>query len=157
MIAETLAGIALVKSAVDGIKSAIGTANDIGEIASHIDDLFLGEQQAQKARNKKSGVNQFDVGSVAKETIDAKLAAEHLYNVSVLVDQRFGHGTWQGIVNERARRIQEAKEVAKQEQIERNQKNHEMMEVAKTVGISLLAVIFVAVCLVFSIMYASHV
>ena len=37
MIAETLAGIALVKSAVDGIKSAIGTANDIGEIASHID------------------------------------------------------------------------------------------------------------------------
>mgnify|MGYP003675945633 CR=1 FL=1 len=49
MIAETLAGIALVKSAVDGIKSAIGTANDIGEIAGHIDDLFLGEQQAQRA------------------------------------------------------------------------------------------------------------
>ena len=28
MIAETLAGIALVKSAVDGIKGAIGTAKD---------------------------------------------------------------------------------------------------------------------------------
>ena len=33
MFAETLAGIALVKSAVDGIKSAIGTARDISEIA----------------------------------------------------------------------------------------------------------------------------
>ena len=55
MIAETLAGIALVKSAVDAIKSGIGTANDIGEIAGHIDNIFLGEQQAQKARNKKSG------------------------------------------------------------------------------------------------------
>ena len=31
MIAETLAGIALVKSAVDGIKSAIGTAKEAKE------------------------------------------------------------------------------------------------------------------------------
>ena len=154
MIAETLAGIALVKSAVDGIKSAIGTANDIGEIASHIDDLFLGEQQAQKARNKKSGVNQFDVGSVAKETIDAKLAAEHLYTVSVMVDQRFGHGTWAGIVSERARRIQESKEVAKKERIEQNRKNHEVMELAKTIGISVLAVIFVVACIVLSMIFA---
>ena len=157
MIAETLAGIALVKSAVDAIKSGIGTANDIGEIAGHIDNLFLGEQQAQKARNKKSGVSQFDVSSVAKETIDAKLAAEHLYNVSVLVDQRFGHGTWSGIVNERARRIQEAKEEARQHQIERNRKNNEVVELAKTIGICLMAVIFVVVCVVFSVMYASHV
>ena len=155
MIAETLAGIALVKSAVDGIKSAIGTANDIGEIASHIDDLFLGEQQAQKARNKKSSASQFNVNSVAKETIDAKLAAEKLYEVSVMVDQRFGHGTWQGIINERARRIQEAKEVAKKERIEQNRKNHEMMEVAKTVGVSLMAIIFVVACIALSIMFAS--
>ena len=156
MIAETLAGIALVKSAVDGIKSAIGTANDISEIAGHIDNLFLGEQQAQKARNKKSGASQFNVNTVAKETIDAKLAAEKLYEVSVMVDQRFGHGTWQGIVNERARRIQEAKEEAKQEQIERNRKNHEMMEIAKSVGISLMAIIFVVACITFSIMFASE-
>lgn len=143
MIAETLAGIALVKSAVDGIKSAIGTANDIGEIANHIDNLFLGEQQAQKARNKKSGVNQFDVTSVAKETIDAKLAAEHLYTVSVMVDQRFGHGTWAGIVNERARRLQEAKEQARQERVEKVRQQHELMETLKTIGI-VLCVIAVA-------------
>jgi ABC-type anion transport system duplicated permease subunit len=154
MIAETLAGIALVKSAVDGIKSAIGTANDIGEIAGHIDNLFLGEQQAQKARNKKAGASQFSVNTVAKETIDAKLAAEKLYEVSVMVDQRFGHGTWQSIVNERARRIQEAKQEAKEQQIEQNRKNHEMMEVAKTVGISLLALIFVVACITLSIIFA---
>ena len=55
MIAETLAGIALVKSAVDGIKSAIGTANDIGDIAGYIDNLFEGEKQVQQVRNKKAG------------------------------------------------------------------------------------------------------
>jgi hypothetical protein len=154
MIAETLAGIALVKSAVDGIKSAIGTANDIGEIASQIDDLFLGEQQAQKARNKKPSASQFNVNSVAKETIDAKLAAEKLYEVSVMVDQRFGHGTWQSIINERARRIQEAKEVAKKERIEQNRKNHEIMELAKTIGISVMAVIFAVSCIALSMMFA---
>lgn len=156
MIAETLAGIALVKSAVDAIKSSIGAAQDISQIAEHIDNLFLGEQQAQKARNKKSGVNQFDVSSVARETIDAKLAAEKLYEVSVMVDQRFGHGTWAGIVNERARRLQEAKAVEKRAQIERNLKNHEMMETAKTIGISLMAVIFVVVCITASIIFASN-
>ena len=124
-------------------------------MAKQLDDLFLGEQQAQRARNKKAGASQFSVNSVAKETIDAKIAAEKLYEVSVLVDQRFGHGTWQGIVNERARRIQEAKEAAKQAQIEQNRKNHELFETIKTVGIALLAIAFVVVCLAGSVMLAS--
>ena len=53
MFAETLAGIALVKSAVDGIKSAIGTARDISEIADDIDKLFTGEQQIQKKKQTR--------------------------------------------------------------------------------------------------------
>ena len=75
MFAETLAGIALVKSAVDGIKSAIDS-QDISEIADDIDKLFTGEQQIQKKKQKRSS-DPFSVGSVARETIDAKLAAEH--------------------------------------------------------------------------------
>ena len=109
MFAETLAGIALVKSAVDGIKGAIGTAKDVGEIAAFIDQLFTGEQQIQRKRIKKQN-DPFSVGSVARETIDAKLAQEQMYEVSQLVDLRFGHGMWQGIINERARRLQEQKE-----------------------------------------------
>ena len=137
MIAETLAGIALVKSAVDGIKSAIGTAQDIGDIAGHIDNLFEGESQTQRARNKKSGVNQFNINSVAKETIDAKIAAEKLYEVSVMIDQRFGHGTWVGIVTERAKRIQEAKEAALAARKEKAIKQEETMETVKMTAIVL--------------------
>ena len=114
MIAETLAGIALVKSAVDGIKSAIGTANDIGDIAGYIDNLFEGEKQVQKLRSKKSGVggvaDQFGVKSVATEIINARLAQEQMREIATMVDLRFGHGTWKSIVDERARRIQAAKE-----------------------------------------------
>ena len=78
-ISTALAGFALFKSAVDGIKSVISTANDVSEIAGHIDNLFEGERQVQQRRNKKSGVgvgDQFGIKSVAQEIIDAKLAKE---------------------------------------------------------------------------------
>ena len=43
MFAKTLAGIALVKSAVNGINGAISTAKDISEIADDINKPFTGE------------------------------------------------------------------------------------------------------------------
>ncbi len=138
MIAETLAGIALVKSAVDGIKSAIGTANDIGDIAGYIDNLFEGEKQVQQQRTKKSNVgmaDQFGIKSVAQEMIDAKIAQEKMQEIATMVDMRFGHGTWKSIVTERAKRIQEAKEAAAQARREAQRAQDEMMENIKTTAL----------------------
>lgn len=115
VIAEVLTGIALVQKSVEFIKSNISTCQDISTLASSIDDLFKGEKETQQARAKKSGggiADQFGVESVAEETINAKLAAERLYEISQMIDLRFGHGTWASILAERARRIQEAKEAA---------------------------------------------
>lgn len=138
MIAETLAGIALVKSAVDGIKSAIGTANDISDIAGHIDNLFAGEKQVQQERAKKAGVgitDQFGVNSVARDVIDSKIAAEKLQEVATMVDMRFGHGTWKGILVERQKRIQEAREAAAKAKREAQRAHDEMMENVKTTAL----------------------
>jgi len=139
MIAETLAGIALVKSAVDGIKSAIGTANDIGDIAGYIDNLFEGEKQVQQVRNKKAGNvgigDQFGVDTVAREVIDARIAAEKLQEVATMVDMRFGPGTWKGIVTERANRIKAAKEAAAAARRAERLRQEEMMENIKVVAL----------------------
>jgi len=137
MFAETLAGIALVKSAVDGIKSAISTAKDISEIADDIDKLFVGEQQIQRKKQKRSS-DPFSVGSVARETIDAKLAAEHRQEIATLIDLRFGHGTWQSIINERAKRIQEQKEADRQHRLAKEKQTEDIM-VAAAIGLGLLA------------------
>ena len=134
MIAETLAGIALVKSAVDGIKSAIGTAKDVGEIAGHIDNLLTGEKQVQQQRARKSGVglgNQFGIKSVAQEVIDARLAQEQVQQMRTMIDMRFGPGTWQSIVDERARRIQQAKEAERAARIKARREQEEFMESLK--------------------------
>ena len=140
MIAETLAGIALVKSAVDGIKSTINTANDIGEIAKHIDNLLEGEKQTQQQRAKKSGSSigdQFGIQSVAQEVIDARLAQEKVQEMRTLVDLRFGPGTWQGIMDERAKRIREAKEAAEKARQEALKERAEFIESLKiSVGVS---------------------
>lgn len=146
-ISTALAGIALVKSAVDGIKSAIGTANDIGDIASQIDALFMGQKQVNEARNKKSGLgltDQFGVESVAREVIDAKVAAEKLQEVATMVDMRFGPGTWKGILEERQKRIQEAKEAAMRARREAILRQEEIMENVK-MALLLIFVIIVGI------------
>jgi len=150
-ISTALAGIALFKSAVDGIKSAIGTANDLGDIAGYIDNLFEGENQVQKKRNKKSGVgmgDQFGIKSVAQEVIDAKLAKEQMQEIATMIDMRFGHGTWSGIVAERARRIQEAKEAALAVRREAAKKQKELEENIKT-GLIVAGVISAVIALFF--------
>lgn len=137
-IAEILTGIALVQQSVAFIKSNINTVQDIGQIAGQIDDLFRGEKEAQQARNKKAGGglgDQFGVDTVAKEMIDAKIAAEKLQEVATLVDMRFGPGTWKGIVAERAKRIQEAKEAAAAERRRKLQEAREFEEMMKQIAL----------------------
>jgi len=145
MIAETLAGIALVKSSVEFIKGHIDTAKDIGEIAGAIDGLFRGHDEAQQARNKKSNATglgaQFGVDTVAKEIIDAKLAAEQLAETARLVDFRFGHGTWASILAERQKRIQEQREIEAAAKKEAIKKHNEMMELVQGLAISFVVLL----------------
>ena len=141
MIAETLAGIALVKRAVDGIKSTINTANDIGDIAKYVDNLLEGEKQVQQQRARKSGLglgDQLGIESVAQEVIDARIAQEKIQEMRTLVDMRFGPGTWQSIVDLRAKRIKELKEAkakARREAIRRQQEMIENIKLAVGVGV----------------------
>jgi len=156
MIAETMAGIALVKSAVEGIKSAINTAKDIGEIASHVDNLLEGEKQVQQKRAKSSGVggigDQLGLKSVAQEVIDARLAQEKINEMRTMIDMRFGPGTWQSIVDERAKRIQQIKEAEKQAKKEALLKQEELIENVKigAVVVSALVALFLILVLIIS-------
>ena len=145
VVAEVMAGISLVKASVDFIKSNINTAKDIGEIAGAIDGLFKGHDELQAERSRASGMgikDQFGIKNIAQETIDAKLAAEKMQEMKNMIDMRFGPGTWQSIVDERAKRIQEAKEAAKLARIQKRKEEAEFWELIKMVGIISLVSIF---------------
>ena len=121
-----MAGISLVKASVDGIKKAINTCNDIGDIAKYIDGLFEGEQQIQKKRSKAQK-DPFAVNTIAEETINAKLAQEHMQEMKNLINMRFGPGVWEGIIAERAKRIQQAKEAERQARLEKIRRHREIV------------------------------
>ena len=143
MIAETLAGISLLKASVDFIKSNINTAKDIGEIAGAVDGLFRGHDEVQAERSKKSGMgigDQFGIKSVAQEMIDAKLAQEKMQEMKNMINMRFGPDTWQSIVDERAKRIQEHKEEVARIKREKLKEQAEFVEQMKMMAIVLMAI-----------------
>ena len=157
MIAETLAGIALVKQSVDFIKSQINTAKDIGEITGAIEGLFRGQDEVEKARNKKAGVSvgdQLGIKTVAQEVIDAKLATEAMQEMRNMIDMRFGPGTFKSILDLRSKKIKEQKEAeaeARRIQRRKQRETEETIRQAMIVGativcaVGLLVFLFVAV------------
>jgi hypothetical protein len=156
-ISTALAGIALVKSSVDFIKTHINTAKDIGEIAGQIDALFVGQKQVQEASNRKAGVglsDQFGVQSVAQEMIDAKLAAEKLQEVANMVNMRFGPDTWKEILAERNRRIQEAKEAQIAARRAAQKAQDELIENIK-IGSLIVLVMAIAIFLFFFLVFSA--
>lgn len=145
-ISSGLAGIALVQKSVEFIKSNINTANDIKDIAGAIDGLFQGEKQVQQKRfGDKSLLGQSR--DAAHSVIDAKLAQEQLEEISIMIDNRFGYGTWRQIVAERQKRLREEKElIAEQKRIARRKKQERdemLLIVGVVVSVALLFVLAV--------------
>lgn len=138
-VTTALAGIALVKKSVDFIKENIQTCQDIGQLIGHVENAMVGEQQIIKKRDK-SGADPFATENVAQEIIDAKIAREHLNELKNLINLRFGPNTWQEILNERKRRIDERKEAKKRAIAERNRKRKEIQDLLTyaTIGIGVI-------------------
>mgnify|MGYP003147611718 FL=1 len=108
-IGEVAAGAAMIRASVSFIKENVNTCKDIGELASSIDNLFVGKSKIDK-NNTKGVSGTFSIGDIARETVDAKLAEEALYEVSQLINQRFGSQTWATILETRQKRIKDFKE-----------------------------------------------
>ena len=152
MIAETLAGIALVKQSVDFIKSQINTAKDIGEITGAVEGLFRGQDEVEKARNKKAGVSvgdQLGIKTVAQEVIDAKLATEAMQEMRNMIDMRFGPGTFKSILDLRSKKIREEKEALAEARRIQRRKQKETEEAIKSAMIVCVVIVFAIGLLVF--------
>ena len=146
MVAEVLAGIALVKQSVDFIKSNINTVKDISQIGTQLENLLDGNAQVQKAKVERgnSVSDQLGIKSVAKEVIDAKLAAEQMEEMRELIDARFGWGTWKEIVALRQQRIKEEKErleELRREALKKQAEFQEKLMIAIPLGVTILGLI----------------
>ena len=80
----------------------------------------------------------FSIGSVAGETIDIILAAEQREEIATLLDRRFGSGTWQSILDERAKRLKQLNE-RKRKEWQRKQKQREDFTIVASIAFAMLA------------------
>ena len=150
-VTAILSGIALVKSATSFIKDNINTVNDISDIAKQIDQMFEGQQQIHKERNKQanSTANELGLSSVAQSVIESKLAEERISEIRTLINYRFPTSkppsTWDLILMERKRRIEERKQAIKKEKQRILKKRQEIEEYVKYGFIALAVILFLGV------------
>ena len=127
MVAEVLAGIALAKTAVTGIKNLIDTCNTVHDITHHVDDLLKAQDQiaAKKSKPQKGNkewnihlTQQFKDGDafegeslsdVTAEVIEQKQIEEAIAHTRRVINRRFGQGTWDEIMDLREKRVSENK------------------------------------------------
>ena len=126
MIVESMAAFALVKGAVDAVKSAIDTADDVKGIYSGLDSLFKhrdavakevkkSKQVKPKSKlslffNKKTNEDTEDdlsVGNVAAMVLEQKKIDRDILNLGIRIDNKFGLGTWTEIIETREKMIVE--------------------------------------------------
>ena len=142
IITATLTGIALIKKSVDFVKQNISTVNDIKDIATQIDGFFTGEEQMNKRQGKGMSIaEQFgSVESTASDFIDRKLLEEQRYELKLLIDNRFGHGTWEQILSERSEKIKQVKEAKRQAKIKAKKQQEEILDVIKWVAFGFIGI-----------------
>ena len=153
VVAETLAGLALINSTVKGIKSAIGTAKDISSIADDIDNLFKGKEEVKKqshpiaskwdsflGKTLGSTADRLSIGAIAKETIEEKLAEEQVAKVRLMVNRRFGLGTWEDILLERDSRLEKHKKQLDKQRREKSELTRKWYKALEIIGSLILVV-----------------
>jgi len=141
VVAEILAGISLVKKSVDFIKENVSTVQDIQGIAKQIDGFFLGEEQMNKGQGKGFSIKeQFGIESTANDFIDRKLLEEKRQELKNIINLRFGPQAWDQIIAERANRINEAKEAQRKARLQAKQRQDELLETVKWVGIVFICI-----------------
>lgn len=123
-ISATIAIIAAAKSAVE-------TAQSIKDLGGSLEKLFDSHEGAEKKKKKKvaktrrqqilrmrSGDEDYDdetsISSVADQVIEEKNTALELKALANEIDKRWGHGTWNQILDQRQNLLKEKAEAKKQ-------------------------------------------
>lgn len=127
MVAEILAGIALVKAAAE----AISTCTDAAKVGQHLGDLIKGtEDLKKKPKNivaekwgnflsKKLGDDAEDstsISNIASSKIQLALAEEALVRAKHTISMRFGPDLWIDIIMTRNELIKKNRSAAKKKQ-----------------------------------------
>tara|TARA_R110001583_G_scaffold73485_1_gene204432 strand:+ start:56 stop:565 length:510 start_codon:yes stop_codon:yes gene_type:complete len=150
-----LAELSLAIAAVKGVGEAIDAAKSVAEVAGQLDNaLNLTEKAKKKTPAKPTGkherivqqkLDKYDntdgesteLGAIVQEVTDGKALRDELYRLGIRLDNKWGKGTWDKILEIREKRL------AKQKQLEQDHRDKlkELQEERKKFWLEMLKVI----------------
>jgi len=138
MVAEIIAGAALVVKSIESFRTVAKTAKDISALSKDIDGLFNGAHQLKKEEQEAKRTGQ----SATQIVLDREMAKEAIAECQELIIGRFGYNVWQDILKlqrEQALAEKHRKAAARRAAEVRQQE----VEAAATVGASVILGIMV--------------
>ena len=115
-----------IAASIAAVKTAVGAAKNIQSIGHSLDGLFKAQEDHKKNKKKKqpktrmqqvlrmrSGDEGYDdetsISAVANKVLEDKQAEIALLNLAREIDKKWGKGTWNQIIQQRKKLIQERK------------------------------------------------
>lgn len=140
-VSTVLTGLALAKSAIGFIKENLETLDDAKAIGEQLANIFRGHKEFNKERYGGSGPS---IKNVAIQKIEYQQQQEALYELKMLLDLRFGHGFYDGVLKEFQDQERAFKEEQKKKNIRRIQQHKQNVQILQGVSLAMGIVIGLA-------------
>lgn len=141
-ISATLTGIALARQGFEFLKNAKEGMSDAQQIGHALTSIFEGHRQFNEKRYSKSAIS---FGDVASEEIEYRNMLEDLDELRVLINRRYGHGTFEKIKQDYQERVRQQKEQEKLERQEQVRKWAKYREYFQTTAIIFILIVLLVV------------
>ena len=135
-VTTIIGGLAAARSAIDFLKQNVDAFNDARTIGQQIGQILQGHDEFNKARYDTKMQAKLGIKDVASDMIEMKLQQEELYQLRLIVNNRFGSTFYDDILKERERRIHEQKEAIKKAKAAQIKKRQELIGILKALGLS---------------------
>ena len=135
-VTTILGGLAAARSAINFLKENVDAFNDARTIGQQIGQILQGHDEFNKARYDSKMQAKLGIKDVASDMIEMKLQQEELYQLRLIVNNRFGSKFYDDILKEREKRIHDQKEAIKKAKAAQIKKRQELIGILKALGIA---------------------
>jgi hypothetical protein len=136
-VTTIIGGLAAARSAIDFLKQNVNAFNDARTIGQQIGQILQGHDEFNKARYDTKMAAKLGIKDVAADMIEMKLQTEELYQLRLIVNNRFGSKFYDDILKEREHRIHEQKEAIKKAKAAQHKQRQEIIGILKALGIAI--------------------
>ena len=164
-----------IAAAIQATRTVVKSAKGISEIAHNLDSMFHAQAEHEKrkknepkTRNQqvlamRAGDDGYDddtaIGAVANDVIEEKNHELELQALGREIDAKWGKGTWQAILDERAKRIKKKEEKQKKAKAlaaEKREHDRKLLHKVLIEGGKAVIVILIATGMVYFLYWAAQ-